>query len=303
MADPDRETKNLPGAANRILAQREGRRAPLIQNLVGPASPSPSLLIERGEVFPSDWDHVLEDQVITLFLKPATLLYAPDGQDAMELQVAPGQVVIGSRNSPESIRWQDKTSILSVRVANGALDDAAHATLGRDRPALKATTHADDSRITNLLYTLDAERALGYPAGPLLLDSIETSLAALLVTSHEAARSMQANWKGGLAPQRLRRAVSFMHDNITREVTLGALAASAGISPSHFSHQFRLSMGVGPYHYFQRLRIERAKELLRNRLATVVDVALALGFSSQQHFSTVFRQVVGYSPSEFRRRT
>jgi len=104
----------------------------------------------------------------------------------------------------------------------------------------------------------------------------------------------------GLHPWRLRRVVDYMHDNIQGPVTLEDLADCCGLSVSHFSHLFRVSMRISPHQYMLRLRVEHCKELLRKPDLSILEVALAAGFQNQQHFATVFRRFTGMSPSVYR---
>jgi AraC family transcriptional regulator len=58
---------------------------------------------------------------------------------------------------------------------------------------------------------------------------------------------------------------------------------------------------MSPYKYMRALRIDCSKKSLRNRDLSILDAALAVGFENQQHFVTVFREVVGVTPSSYRR--
>jgi AraC family transcriptional regulator len=62
-------------------------------------------------------------------------------------------------------------------------------------------------------------------------------------------------------------------------------------------------VGQSPHQYVLAPRIERARELLRNTSMPVVDVAMALGFSSQSHLSHWFLPQVGVSPAAYRRQS
>lgn len=83
-------------------------------------------------------------------------------------------------------------------------------------------------------------------------------------------------------------------------ISLEELAEEAGVSRSHFARRFRAEMGVSPHRYQSQLRIERAKTLLRETRANLVDIAMDLGFCSQSHFTQVFRALVGVTPRRFR---
>jgi AraC family transcriptional regulator len=63
---------------------------------------------------------------------------------------------------------------------------------------------------------------------------------------------------------------------------------------------FRKSTDESPHQFVLRHRVERAKEMLRAVDARVLDVAVACGFKTQQHFARVFRRVCGASPTEYR---
>jgi AraC-like DNA-binding protein len=110
------------------------------------------------------------------------------------------------------------------------------------------------------------------------------------------------------ADQRLRDLATLrrVRDRIDREharpLDVEALAADAGMSAGHLSRQFRAVYGESPYSYLMTRRVERAMALLRRGDLSVTDVCFAVGSSSLGTFSTRFSELVGMSPSEYRRR-
>ena len=99
----------------------------------------------------------------------------------------------------------------------------------------------------------------------------------------------------------MRRILDYIEEHLDGNLSLEAMAAEVEISPVYFARVFRAAVGQSPHRYVLRRRIERAKELLRNTEMTVVDVALAVGFSSQSHLSYWFQRYVGVSPAAYRR--
>ena len=101
---------------------------------------------------------------------------------------------------------------------------------------------------------------------------------------------------------RLRR----VRDRIDREyaqpLDVEALARGAHMSAGHLSRQFRLAYGESPYSYLMMRRIERAVTLLRCGDLSVTEVCFEVGCSSLGTFSTRFTELVGMSPSAYRRR-
>ncbi len=83
---------------------------------------------------------------------------------------------------------------------------------------------------------------------------------------------------------------------------VGALARIALCSEAHFIRSFSSAFGETPHRYLQRRRVERAMSLLRADGLSVAEVCLEVGFSSFATFSRTFREVVGESPSAYRRR-
>jgi AraC family transcriptional regulator len=98
----------------------------------------------------------------------------------------------------------------------------------------------------------------------------------------------------------LRRIKEFVQAKIEDDLTLCEMAQSVELSTAYFSRMFRKSTGETPHQFLLRQRIERATEMLRSADARVMDVAVACGFKSQQHFAQVFRHLCGASPTEYR---
>src|SRR5262245_19459443 len=158
-----------------------------------------------------------------------------------------------------------------------------------------------DARVSALVAALNAERIGGFPNGCLFLDSIERALAIALVHCYSVPDRAVRTYQGGLGPARLRRVKEFIHAKIEDELTLSDMAQSVGLSTAHFSEMFRKSTGETPHQFVLRCRAEHAKEILRKPELRVLDVAVACGFKTQQHFARVFRQLCGASPTEYRR--
>lgn len=100
----------------------------------------------------------------------------------------------------------------------------------------------------------------------------------------------------------LRRARDLMDRHYAEPLDLDALAREAGFSRYHFARTFRAAFGETPGIYLSRRRVERAKTLLATANLTVTEICFAVGFSSLGSFSSRFTELVGMSPSEYRRR-
>lgn len=83
-------------------------------------------------------------------------------------------------------------------------------------------------------------------------------------------------------------------------LTVADLARAAGLSPAHFSREFRRSFGEAPHQYLLTRRLERAAALLRNTDRSVTEICFDVGLGSVGSFITSFRRVYGASPLAYR---
>ncbi|MEJ3748584.1 AraC family transcriptional regulator [Actinomycetes bacterium KLBMP 9797] len=102
--------------------------------------------------------------------------------------------------------------------------------------------------------------------------------------------------------RRMLRARDAMDRAYAEPLDVPALAAIAHLSRAHFIRTFRATYGETPHRYLQRRRVERAMFLLRESDRSVTDICLDVGFGSLGTFSRTFRDIVGESPTAYRRR-
>jgi AraC family transcriptional regulator len=154
-----------------------------------------------------------------------------------------------------------------------------------------------DSRLRALVTAAHAEMAAGFPSGRLFLDSLEQAMAVALVNGHAVRHRPD---RGGLGAARLRRIKELVDAKMEDDLSLDEMAQSVGLSTAHFARMFRKSTGETPHQFVLRQKIGRAKAMLRGPDTRILDVAVACGFKTQQHFAQVFRDVCGISPREYR---
>lgn len=85
-----------------------------------------------------------------------------------------------------------------------------------------------------------------------------------------------------------------------KNITVGDIAKRCNISEVYFRKLFREEYGLSPLKYISKLRIKRAQKLLESGYYRVSEAAALSGFDDMKYFSTVFKKVVGMSPSEYR---
>ena len=256
-------------------------------------------------------------------MRVAVDVFAPAGEPSVQVQndhvlgmmLRPGFIEVGLQRSairrvtfqtgemgffPRRMeRWVGRghQERLLLRISDAALRAAREGISGAGE--LDHWCKMGDVRLAALVKAVNAERIAGFPSGRLFLDSIEQAIAAALVDGF-AGQSRSVPSRGGLGPARLRTVRELVQAKMEDDLTLVEMAQAVELSPAHFSRMFLKSTGETPHQFVLRNRIERAQEMLRVAEARVLDVAVACGFKTQQHFARVFRRICGASPTEYR---
>jgi len=102
------------------------------------------------------------------------------------------------------------------------------------------------------------------------------------------------------AARHLLRAKDLADARYFEPLTVADLAGAAGLSPAHFSREFKRTFGEAPHQYLLTRRLERAAALLRNTDNSVTDICFAVGLGSLGSFITSFRRVYGVAPGDYR---
>lgn len=101
--------------------------------------------------------------------------------------------------------------------------------------------------------------------------------------------------------EHVERALSYMSKHVREKLSSDDLAARLGLSEEYFIRLFRHHLGMSPFQYFTRLKIEAASAVLVDNQLTIADVAERFGFENPFHFTKVFKKCTGLSPREYRR--
>jgi two-component system response regulator YesN len=176
-----------------------------------------------------------------------------------------------------------------------------------------------------LIDNIHTIKHVNYGAYLSLLRIVESKISSLL-TSIEAEHSLMSHFSGVpdpeirqylgklaeawfLHPERnkkdfkqiIKLACDFIHAHYQDDLTLTQMAEYTNISISHFSSLFKRHTGETLIAYINQVRVEKAKELLRNSNDKIYLIAEKVGFSNQTYFIRVFKNVTGMSPNEYRK--
>ncbi|AWN15131.1 Arginine pathway regulatory protein ArgR, repressor of arg regulon [Salinisphaera sp. LB1] len=105
----------------------------------------------------------------------------------------------------------------------------------------------------------------------------------------------------GTSQPKLVDTVSLMESNIEEPLSLNDLARLVGVSRRQLERLFKKHLNCAPTRYYLELRLNRARQLLLQTNLSIIDVALACGFTSPPHFSKCYQHFFGHTPSQERR--
>lgn len=113
-----------------------------------------------------------------------------------------------------------------------------------------------------------------------------------------------APWRGKRrdAHPIVRRARVFIRENYHRRVSLSSVARQLNVSANYLSRQFRRETGMTLTSYIQRVRLDRARELLADRERTISEIAYLVGYQNYRDFYRNFVKYENASPSQVQRR-
>lgn len=103
-------------------------------------------------------------------------------------------------------------------------------------------------------------------------------------------------------PQTFMKLEQTLRQNLANQWTVEEMAALTGLGTTTFTEKVKKYTGFSPLNYLINIRISEAIKLLNRQEENVTDIALQTGFYSSQHFSTTFKKLTGYTPSDFRKR-
>lgn len=256
----------------------------------------------RVELFTPDPDTeprhwVRHDQAFAMMLGPGSIEWGSKRSALEKFGYAAGDLALCHRHEGE---WVGLMNVghLQLGISDAALMASSDGAYGEVE--LHPSRKFADPRLSALVAAARAEMVAGFPSGRLFMDSVEQAMAVTLVEGHAVRHRPVQIYRGGLGSARLRRIKELVHAKMGDDLSLDEMAQSIGLSTAHFARMFRKSTGETPHQFVLRQRVERAKAMLRVPDARVLDVAVACGFTTQQHFAQVFRDVCGVSPTQYR---
>lgn len=225
---------------------------------------------------------------------------------AQEIELQAGQMYLHKPNEFHNIRCDGKRAANSVIVSFDCSAPELHnisgkvITLGeKERSLLGTVVKEASSAFSTPLgnpYTnvMELSQGGGFGGQQMIRLSIE-QLLIRLIRKHINMAPVKINKSNDLLAQ----ITDYLSANVEERLEFKDILAQFNLSASVVKKIFRQQMGCGVMDYFTRLKVDKAKELIREENYTFTEISEKLGFNTSQYFTTVFKRVSGMTPSEY----
>ena len=213
------------------------------------------------------------------------------------------EIVVTPAGVESGWRWHVRSKVIVITIDPGKLERFTQSELGllltrRQLIDMPQFEDADITAAAELLLNALRSRDAG---SEVMYESLARVFLVKLVQKYGAERETEAAFSARFTAAHYKRVLDYIADNYSKAIAIEDIAREAGLSPSHFTRLFKETIGDTPYQFLMRYRVERAKEKLADPSLAMIDIALGCGFSDQPHFSRIFKQFAGLTPSACRK--
>jgi AraC family transcriptional regulator len=241
------------------------------------------------------------DHLIILHLDGPVEVERQLGRTRLKRRVAPGGQFILPGGVDFWVRLCRPLTSVHLYIRDSLLRDVAAEIFAGD-PA-----HAEilpclgelDPVIEDLARAANHAMASQDASSHLMADYLSRALAARLLTRSQAP--LQTAAAPTLSQTQQSRVQDYIRAHLAHPIGLADLAAIAGTSQTAFARGFKRATGTSPYRYLMQERIAQATRLLTNTQTPIAEIALACGFSHQEHLTRLFHRETGTTPAARRR--
>lgn len=167
-------------------------------------------------------------------------------------------------------------------------------------PEFRHSLSYRDAVLTVCMRTLSGDGGDGMASSPEVQEAAALSLILRIMSMNGFRAPDWTNDTSVFSRQALTHLVDYIDSHLCPGPSLGDMAMTVGMSPSHFAKKFRRSTGLSPLRFVNQRRIRRGLVVLQESSSPLASVALQLGFSSHGHFTRAFTATMGITPTRYR---
>jgi AraC family transcriptional regulator len=223
--------------------------------------------------------------------------FRPSGRSGA---LTPTGATMYAPQQPHAGGWHAGWEVVVLLLAPELLARTADELCRRDRCEIIPFTGERVPPLEQIAELLRREFHTVHGASRFYVESLSHVVAGYLVR-HHATTATARHSRGALSVSQLRRIDRCIDEHLPNGLAVETLSAAVGLGAQRFTQRFQNATGLTPWQYVQQRRLEHARGMLAGNRRSIAEIAFELGFSSQAHFSAVFRAKMGMTPGSYRR--
>jgi AraC family transcriptional regulator len=233
-----------------------------------------------------------------------------DGKNFYPHPLKAGDWIFIPNNQISGSRWSENSVCMHLYLKSTFINNILSTKFLEDKIDLQPIIGYKDPIVEHFLELFKQEFASNQLADILYAEALARALSIHLIRRY-SDRQVPRNISGTyLDRSDLQQTIDYIDRHLVgaasplanREITIQGLAQHAKVSISIFAHAFKKEIGISPYQFILKKRLDRSKQLLLDRDAklSISKIAQMCGFSNASAFTNRFRQKEGMSPSKYR---
>lgn len=208
----------------------------------------------------------------------------------------PGQLL----SVPEKHNFEyekDAIRYFAIFIDKKVINDMSKEIYNRSKVTFENTNNICGLRLHNLLNEFIEECQIKQAGFNFVLDSIVLHLSIDILRNLKSDLPNQCHTRKYTSRVEINRAIDYLWENNDIAFRLSEVCKVSNLSPYYFLRLFKDTTGKTPYEYYIDIKLIKAQELMKSGKYNITEVSYIMGFSSNSHFTSVFKKRIGISPS------
>jgi AraC family transcriptional regulator len=225
-----------------------------------------------------------------------------DGKNFYPYPLKAGDWIFVPNNQISGSRWSENSLCMHLYLQSTFVNNILSTNFMEDKIDLQPIIGFKDPIVEHFLELFKEEFASNQLSDILYAEALARTLSIHLIRRYSDRQVPRNISEVYLDRSELQETIDYIDRHLDREITIQGLAQHAKVSISIFAHTFKKEIGISPYQFILKQRLERSKQLLINKdvKLSISNIAQMCGFSTASTFTNRFSQKEGISPSKYR---
>jgi AraC family transcriptional regulator len=224
-----------------------------------------------------------------------------NGQWQSKTYAASDVAILPAHQITNALEFEQELGFIVLSFEPAFLYHTAYESVNSNNIEILQQLQTHDPLIQQIGLALKAELETSVVDSRLYAESAANMLAVHLLQRYSTRKVSIKKYTNGLSNSKIQEIISYINDNLDKNLSLAEISAITQMSPHYFASLFKQLMGIAPHQYVTKCRVEKAKYLLVKQELSVIQVSQLVGFQSQSHFAKVFRKYIGVTPQAFKK--